>query len=152
MTNAPTREGLPELPEAPHSADLPGGVDPEDYEDAPPPPSDAAQGEWTEAERIACHDDVDDALRDFAADSTGDNGTMVIREVLRYLRKQSQPVRVDELEQEWADAYAAFKGAFDTPAERRRRGDEYATDARERLRKFDELMETLAAHKGEGNG
>ena len=41
---------------------------------------------WAEAERVACLDDVDEALREFATDPTGDNGTMIIREVMRALR------------------------------------------------------------------
>ncbi len=43
---------------------------------------------WAEAERVACLDDVDEALREFATDPTGDNGTMIIREVMRALRAQ----------------------------------------------------------------
>jgi hypothetical protein len=40
----------------------------------------------------------------------------------------------------WNDAYAAFVGAFDTPAARRRQSDEYANDARDRLREFNERI------------
>jgi hypothetical protein len=40
----------------------------------------------------------------------------------------------------WGDAYAAFVGAFDTPAARRRQSDEYANDARDRLREFNERI------------
>jgi hypothetical protein len=40
----------------------------------------------------------------------------------------------------WKDAYAAFKGAFDTPQMRMKMNDDYSQDARKRLRNFDELM------------
>jgi Lar family restriction alleviation protein len=40
----------------------------------------------------------------------------------------------------WGDAYAAFVGAFDTPAARRKQSDEYANDARDRLRDFHERI------------
>ena len=40
----------------------------------------------------------------------------------------------------WQDAYAAFKGAFDTPVARRKVDDEYATDARERLAALNEML------------
>ncbi len=40
----------------------------------------------------------------------------------------------------WADAYAAFKGTFDTPAAWLKDGSEYANDARKRLRDFNEAM------------
>jgi len=36
------------------------------------------------------------------------------------------------------EAYRAFVGAFDTPISRRKLDDEYATDARQRLRDFSE--------------
>lgn len=44
----------------------------------------------------------------------------------------------------WADAYSAFKGAFDTPLARRKMSDEFSEDARKRLREFDEMMQTLS--------
>lgn len=40
----------------------------------------------------------------------------------------------------WADAYAAFQGAFDTPLARRRMDDEVSQDARRRLREFNEAV------------
>jgi len=40
----------------------------------------------------------------------------------------------------WADAYAAFKGAFDTPAAWLKDSSEYANDARKRLCEFNEAM------------
>ena len=40
----------------------------------------------------------------------------------------------------WLDAYAAFKGAFDTPVARRKVDDEYATDARQRLAALNEML------------
>lgn len=40
----------------------------------------------------------------------------------------------------WQDAYAAFKGAFDTPVARRKVDDEYATDARQRLAALNEML------------
>lgn len=57
---------------------------------APKPAATEGKGdvsEWDAATRIATHDDVDDVLRDFAADPTGDNGVMVVREVMRVLAK-----------------------------------------------------------------
>jgi hypothetical protein len=45
-----------------------------------------ASEEWKAATTVANHDDVDDVLRDFAEDPTGDNGVMVVREVMRVLR------------------------------------------------------------------
>lgn len=47
-----------------------------------------ADVKWEDAVLVACLDDVDDALRDFAHDPTGDNGTMVVREVMRAMRKR----------------------------------------------------------------
>ena len=40
----------------------------------------------------------------------------------------------------WPDAYAAFKGAFDTPVARRKVDDEYAIDARQRMAAFNALL------------
>ena len=40
----------------------------------------------------------------------------------------------------WQDAYAAFKGAFDTPVARRKVDDEYATDARARPAALNEML------------
>lgn len=45
-----------------------------------------------------------------------------------------------DLRQKWADAYAAFKGAFDTPQMRRKMPDEFSSDARRRLSEFDEAF------------
>ncbi len=50
------------------------------------PPESGGQGEWAEAVRVACLDGVDEALRDFATDPTGDNGTTVVREVMRAMK------------------------------------------------------------------
>jgi hypothetical protein len=47
-------------------------------------------GEWQAALSIALNDDVEDVLRDFAEDPTGDNGVMVVREVMRVLHR-NQP-------------------------------------------------------------
>lgn len=43
---------------------------------------------------------------------------------------------------EWEEAYAAFKGAFDTPLSWRRDNSDYANDARDRLRAFNDKMLT----------
>ena len=48
----------------------------------------------------------------------------------------------------WRDAYAAFHGAFDTPASRRRQNDEYAIDARKRLHEFDETLTAAVSVPG----
>lgn len=45
----------------------------------------AEQADWTECERIANIEKVDDALRGFSEDPTGDAGTMVVRAVLEAL-------------------------------------------------------------------
>lgn len=42
---------------------------------------------WQAATQIACVDDVDEALRDFSDDPTGDNGTILVREVMRAVKK-----------------------------------------------------------------
>jgi hypothetical protein len=47
-----------------------------------------------------------------------------------------------DLARQWSDAYAAFKGAFDTPQMRRNMPDEYSADARQRLREFDDAFRT----------
>lgn len=52
---------------------------------------------------------------------------------------------ISEMAREWHEAYAAFKGAFDTPQARMRQRDEYAEDARDRLRAFDEKFVVFAA-------
>lgn len=45
----------------------------------------------------------------------------------------------------WADAFAAFVGAFDTPIQRRRDEGELAVDARERIRAWNERMREIVA-------
>lgn len=40
----------------------------------------------------------------------------------------------------WADAYSAFKGAFDTPVSHRKDNSDYAEDARKRMADFNEAM------------
>jgi hypothetical protein len=47
---------------------------------------------------------------------------------------------MEKLKSAFRDAYAAFKGAFDTPQMRMKIPGEYADDARRRLREFDELL------------
>jgi hypothetical protein len=61
----PASAALPHpQPEGPHWANLPDGVDPEDYEDAPPPPSDAAQGDKEFAEHMDTLEYVERVFRD----------------------------------------------------------------------------------------
>lgn len=48
--------------------------------------------------------------------------------------------RLKELERLWPDTLAAFRGAFDTPLARRRDNSEYAEDARDRMRTFNETL------------
>lgn len=43
----------------------------------------APSDEWAEAERVRDLPAVDDAIRNFLIDSTGDNSTAVVREILR---------------------------------------------------------------------
>lgn len=40
----------------------------------------------------------------------------------------------------WKDAYASFQGAFDTPVARRKQDDEFANDARRRMREINEVL------------
>jgi len=47
----------------------------------------------------------------------------------------------------WADAYAAFVGAFDTPQMRRLINDEYSNDARRRLRDLNSALTTQGADR-----
>lgn len=47
----------------------------------------AAQPSWGECERISDLPDVDEALRGFAEDQTGDNATCIVRAVIAALRK-----------------------------------------------------------------
>lgn len=49
------------------------------------------------------------------------------------------------LAEEWQNAYAAFQGAFDTPLARRRDNNEYAADARQRLRTLNDTFAALTA-------
>lgn len=49
--------------------------------------------------------------------------------------------RLRHLQKMWEESYRAFCGAFDTPAARMKQSDDFANDARERLRAFhDEIM------------
>jgi len=50
-------------------------------------------------------------------------------------------VDMDEVGARWKEAYAAFAGAFDTPLARRRQDDEFASDARRRMKSFDAFVE-----------
>lgn len=61
--------------------------------------------------------------------------------------QQAEPVALDnaELLTKWDEAYRAFIGAFDTPLARRRMGDDYSTDARDRLFHFDRAFRNAAA-------
>lgn len=55
-------------------------------------------------------------------------------------RLESLEKERETLRQTWQDAYAAFKGAFDTPVARRKVDDEYAADARVRLAAINDLL------------
>lgn len=48
----------------------------------------------------------------------------------------------------WVDAYAAFVGAFDTPVARRQIDNEFAQDARRRLREFNDAISATASKCG----
>jgi hypothetical protein len=79
----------------------------------------------------------------FAANSRARDVETMLREN-RY-RAVARPhtftaAEVAEAMRGWGDAYAAFVGAFDTPAARRKQSDEYANDARDRLRDFHERI------------
>lgn len=51
-----------------------------------------------------------------------------------------------DLTPEWDALQRAFRGAFDTPVERRRRPDAYAEDVRERMVNFSERWSALRLH------
>jgi hypothetical protein len=55
----------------------------------------------------------------------------------------------EAVKQQWADTYAAFKGAFDTPMARRHDNSVYAQDSRIRMRDFNELMLSTAPEQAE---
>ncbi|MCW4649239.1 hypothetical protein [Pseudomonas aeruginosa] len=46
----------------------------------------------------------------------------------------------NQVQQQWPDAYSAFKAAFDTPIARRHQNDDYSQDARARLSALDQIM------------
>ncbi len=48
---------------------------------------------------------------------------------------------LQSLREAWPDAFAAFRGAFDTPVARRKDGDEYAEDARARINAINALLQ-----------
>lgn len=54
------------------------------------------KAEWVEAVRAVCLDDVDEALREFAMDPTGDNGTKVAREFMRAFSAITPPRQENE--------------------------------------------------------
>lgn len=56
------------------------------------------------------------------------------------LRADQLSAVVEGLRERWDAAYRAFIGAFDTPLARRKQGDEFAEDARLRLRDFGEAL------------
>ena len=57
---------------------------------------------------------------------------------VEYLRGQ-----IGTLQADFSDTYLAFKGAFDTPMMRQKIGDDYANDARTRMRDFSEKISAL---------
>lgn len=61
--------------------------------------------EWAEAERVRDLPAVDDAIRNFLIDSTGDNSTCIVREVLRAagVMVTPQPVAVAWEYRTWRD-------------------------------------------------
>lgn len=52
-----------------------------------------------------------------------------------------------ELLTKWEEAYSAFIGAFDTLIARRRMGDDYSSDARDRLFQFDRAFRNAITQK-----
>jgi hypothetical protein len=48
---------------------------------------------------------------------------------------------------QWAEAYAAFIGAFDTPLARRQIDNEFAQDARRRLRDINDLVTSMSSRE-----
>ncbi|HIH2750788.1 TPA: hypothetical protein ACYLN4_006609 [Burkholderia lata] len=67
------------------------------------------------------------------------------REYIRDLIAEVEHLRgqLGTLQADFNDAYLAFKGAFDTPMMRQKIGDDYANDARTRLRDFSEKISAL---------
>lgn len=60
---------------------------------------------------------------------------------------------IHQLAEVWDEAFRAFVGAFDTPLARRLQADEYAEDARKRLRAFNiQMIGAVLRSEEESNG
>jgi len=69
------------------------------------------------------------------------NTTNILKMAERIERDESAlRAAVPEVPEGWRDAYTAFRGAFDTPLARRKDDSEFANDARQRLRNFNDAM------------
>lgn len=77
-------------------------------------------------------------LRDLLAVATRHSRTEEMAALKAAIAALSQPAA--DADADWASAYAAFVGAFDTPAARRQNSNEYANDARDRLRSFNDSI------------
>ena len=63
----------------------------------------------------------------------------------KQLATHTEQIKVfNEILDTWKDAYCAFKGAFDTPQQRRRSADDYSKDARTRMREMNDKITALA--------
>ena len=62
--------------------------------------------------------------------------------------RESEPVQPATVPDGWNDAYAAFVGAVDTPQMRRMINNEYAEDARKRMRAINDAMLAASNPKG----
>lgn len=80
-----------------------------------------------------------DVLHNFLFDRP-DGGPWV---ALYTAQQSSDQVWNEAMLAQWDAAYAAFKGAFDTPVARRNMTDEYSADARRRIRDFDDSINSL---------
>ncbi|MFT0547881.1 hypothetical protein ACMHYO_16320 [Allopusillimonas ginsengisoli] len=63
----------------------------------PSAPTDSTSTDWDDAQRIADLTEVDELLRDFADDPTGDAGTMIVRAVMHAVKQPAEPVAKDSL-------------------------------------------------------
>lgn len=60
--------------------------------------------------------------------------------------EQIQAAAISALLPPWQDAYAAFRGAFDTPVARRQDASVFANDARTRMRAFNDGLSGFTLH------
>lgn len=119
---------------------------------------DGGEIKWPERlVNLPCPDGTGDRILGFRIPDgdpiLGDYGLSEPIEWLRSVTVERHPTpapdAVARLVEAWPDAYAAFKGAFDTPIARKKDDSEYANDARDRLRSLDEALASFIAAQQE---